>query len=168
MLNGVSRKTMKEALNRLEIWPNILSRRLKAMWDIPMATEQEARQLVGSILTEKNSLFPDRIYGHSKDKNHRTWGDREYYRGRNEVLFRPIRTSRWRLSNNKYSGIFSSGNNNSQELFRNPQLSYVPGKKHSCGFKGDGWGMTSEMCTGSPGQSFEILVPRRFPTSLSR
>lgn len=45
---------MEEAFKTLNISPKILTRRSNAMWHILLTTEQEARQLAGSVLTTKN------------------------------------------------------------------------------------------------------------------
>lgn len=52
-LIGVSREIMEGALKCLNIAPNLLAKRSNAMWDILLATEEEARSLAGSILSTK-------------------------------------------------------------------------------------------------------------------
>lgn len=49
-LIGVSRETLEEALKSLNIAPKVLARRSNTMWNILLATEQEAKQLAGSVL----------------------------------------------------------------------------------------------------------------------
>lgn len=46
---GVNRETTEEALRSLKIGP----KKLNAMWDILLATEEEVKQLAGRILTAK-------------------------------------------------------------------------------------------------------------------
>lgn len=52
-LIAVSRETIEEALKNLSIEPKMLPRRSNVMWNILLATEQEARQLVRSVLMSK-------------------------------------------------------------------------------------------------------------------
>lgn len=52
-LTGVSRETMEEALKSLNITAKILARRTRALWDLLMASEEEARKLAGTVLTSK-------------------------------------------------------------------------------------------------------------------
>lgn len=57
-LIGVSRETMEEILKSLNIALKVLARRSSAIWDILLATEQEAKQLAGSVLaTHRSVLF---------------------------------------------------------------------------------------------------------------
>lgn len=51
--NGVSRETMEQALNCLKIGPKMLARKSNAILDILLASEQEAKQLVRSVLMSK-------------------------------------------------------------------------------------------------------------------
>lgn len=62
-LMGVSRETMEEALKSLKVGPKILARRSKTMCDILLITEQEARQLTGSIFTAKTVRFQTKYMG---------------------------------------------------------------------------------------------------------
>lgn len=71
------------------------------MWDILLATLQEAMHLAGNFINDKHSSFPDRIYAHLKDKGDRIWGACGYYPGMDGDHFRQIRTSTGRLRNNK-------------------------------------------------------------------
>lgn len=53
-LIGVNMETMEETLKILSIAPIILPKTSNAVWDILLATKQEAKQLAGSILTAKS------------------------------------------------------------------------------------------------------------------
>lgn len=44
---------MEEALKSLKIVPNILARRSRALWDLLMSTEEEAKNLAGCVLNSK-------------------------------------------------------------------------------------------------------------------
>lgn len=59
-LIGVSRETMEEALKSLNITPKILARRTRALWDLLIATEEEAKKLTGSVLTSKTEYMGTR------------------------------------------------------------------------------------------------------------
>lgn len=52
-LIGVSRENMEESLKALNITPCILIRRSRALWDLLMKSEQEVKDLGGSVLTSK-------------------------------------------------------------------------------------------------------------------
>lgn len=54
---AISSDTKEEELQNLKIWPKILPRRSKAMWDVLPATEQEAKCNNG-----KNISFQDQIF----------------------------------------------------------------------------------------------------------
>lgn len=49
-LIGVRKETMEKALNSLSIKPKVLAKRSNAIWDILLATKQEAKQLAENIL----------------------------------------------------------------------------------------------------------------------
>lgn len=44
---------MEEALKSLRIEPKILARRSRAMWDLLLTSEREAKKLSGNVLTSK-------------------------------------------------------------------------------------------------------------------
>lgn len=50
-LIGISRDAMEDAL---KINPKVLARRTNALWDILLQTEQQAKELAGSILNTKD------------------------------------------------------------------------------------------------------------------
>lgn len=49
-LIGVSKETLEEALKSFKIGPKILARMSNALWDILLATVEEAKKLAGSTL----------------------------------------------------------------------------------------------------------------------
>lgn len=49
-LIGVSKETLEEALKSFKIGPEILARMSNALWDILLATVEEAKKLAGSTL----------------------------------------------------------------------------------------------------------------------
>lgn len=53
-LIGVSRECMEEALKVLNIHPKILARRSNALWDLLLASEEQAKTLAGSVLFTKS------------------------------------------------------------------------------------------------------------------
>lgn len=73
-------ETMEKAMKDLKIGPKMLAKRSYAIWNILLATEEEAKQLAG-IIHGKSSTSPDRIHGHPIDNSDCTWGDRRYHRG---------------------------------------------------------------------------------------
>lgn len=52
-LIGVSRETIRKVIKNWKIRPKVLVRKSNALCDILLTTEQEAKQLAGSILTAK-------------------------------------------------------------------------------------------------------------------
>lgn len=72
-LIGVSREAMEEAAKSLRIAPKILARRINALWDLLLATEQEAKALTGNILTTATLRLQTDYMGTRRTKNHGAW-----------------------------------------------------------------------------------------------
>lgn len=67
-LTGVNREIMEEALKSLKIGSKILARRSNAKWEILLATENTAKDLVGSILLTKAVRLQTKYLGIRKTK----------------------------------------------------------------------------------------------------
>lgn len=59
---------MEEVLKTLKINPKVLARRTNVIWDILLPTEQEAKQLAGSVLTTRNLRLQTEYIGTRKTK----------------------------------------------------------------------------------------------------
>lgn len=67
-LIGVSRENMEDALKTLHIIPKVLARKTNALWDILLPTEQQARDLAGSVLNTKTLRLQTEYIGTSRTK----------------------------------------------------------------------------------------------------
>lgn len=59
---------MEEILKTLKINSKVLARRTFVIWDILLPTEQDAKQLVGSVLTARNLRLQKEYMGTRKTK----------------------------------------------------------------------------------------------------
>lgn len=59
---------MEEALKALKINPKVLARRTNALWDILLATEQQAKVLAGSVLITKSLCLQTEYMGTRRTK----------------------------------------------------------------------------------------------------
>lgn len=75
---------MEKLLKNLKIGAKLLARRSKAMWNALLATEQESKQLAGSILTSMTLQIQTEYMGTRSDS---LWGARRHNRGSNRAFF---------------------------------------------------------------------------------
>lgn len=78
-------------LKNLKIGAKVLARRSKAMWNVLLATEQESKQLTGSILISMTLRIETEYIG---TLSYSLWGARGHNRVSNGGLFCQIRKSR--------------------------------------------------------------------------
>lgn len=67
-LIGVIRVVMEEALKIIKKAPKILAKRSNAMWDVLLATEEEAKGLAGNVLTTKALHLKTKYMGTRRTK----------------------------------------------------------------------------------------------------
>lgn len=79
-LIGVGREIMGEGLKSISINPKILTRMFNATWDILLATADEAKALIGSILTTKSVRMPTEYLAQER-QGRSSWGATSYSGG---------------------------------------------------------------------------------------
>lgn len=67
-LIGVSSESMEIALKSLQITSKVLTRRTNALWDLLLSTEQQAKELAGSILNTKHFRLQTEYMGSRRTK----------------------------------------------------------------------------------------------------